>query len=60
MFELLVNKKQTLKNGNIDFLKGYLKDLAKEFTAKGFIILEQSTTHFAYMDDDQIVLCEIA
>jgi hypothetical protein len=59
MFELLVNKKQTLKNNNIDFFRTYLKDLANEFKCKGFIITEQSATHFAYIDDDQIVLCEI-
>lgn len=60
MFELLINKTKLYKSDNINFLKGYLKDLRKELSDRGVMILEQSDTHFAYKDNDFIMLCEIA
>lgn len=60
MFKLLLNRKPFLQEDSIDSLKNLLKEIAISLSNKGVQLLEQSDTHIAFMDDDEILMYEIA
>lgn len=60
MFKLLLNRKPFLQEDSIDSLKNLLKEIAISLSNKGIQLMEQSDTHIAYMDDDEVLMYEIA